>query len=160
MVEGSLSLDTPEAVRHAVLELTLLARQSLNIYTPDLDPVIFDQQPFLDALRRLAISHQHARVRILLRDPRRAVKDGHRVITLARRLSSRIALRVPAPDHQDYQSGFLVVDNAHVLFDPEPNRYTARLSRADRPRARELMVFFDEGWAHGHQHPDLRELRL
>lgn len=159
-MEAPILLETPPSVRHAVLELTLLARQSLNIYTPDLDPVIFDQQPFLDALRRLAIGHQHARVRILLRDPHRAVKDGHRVITLARRLSSRIALRVPGPDHQDYSSGFLVVDDAHVLFDPAPDHYTARMTRADRPRARELMVFFDEVWAHAHRDADLRELRL
>jgi hypothetical protein len=159
-MEGPLSLETPQAVRHAVLDLTLLARQSLNIYTPDLDPLIFDQRPFLDALRRLAIGHQHARIRILLRDPRRVVKDGHRVIALAHRLSTRIALRVPGPDHQDYGSQFLVVDDAHVLFDPAPDRYTARMTRADRPRARELMVFFDEVWAHAHRHPDLRELRL
>ena len=159
-MEGPLLLKGPQAVRHAVLELTLLARQSLNIYTPDLDPAIFDQQPFLDALRRLAIGHQHARVRILVRDPRRAVKDGHRVVLLARRLPSRMSLRVPGPDHQEYTSAFLVVDDAHVLFDASPDRYTARMTRADRPRATELMTHFDAVWEHGHAHEDLRELRL
>ncbi len=159
-MESPISLETAETVRHAVLQLTLLARQSLNIYTPDLDPVIFDQQPFIDALRRLAIGHQRARIRVLVRDPRRVVKEGHRLLGLAHRLSSRISLRVPGPDHQDYGSAFVVVDDAHVLFDTTPDRYTARMTRADRPRARELMTFFDEVWEHAHRHPDLRELRL
>ena len=159
-MEGPLLLEGPEAVRHAVLELALLARQTLNIYTPDLDPVLFDQQPFIDALRRLAIAHQHARARVIVRDPYRATKDGSRVVILARRLPSRIALRVPGPDYQEYSSGFVIVDNTHVLFDPAPGAYMARMTRGDRPRARELMTFFEEVWAHGHRHPDLRELRL
>jgi hypothetical protein len=75
-------------------------------------------------------------------------------------LSSKIALRVPGPDHQDYKSAFIVVDDAHVLFDTAPDRYAARMTRADRPRARELMAFFNEVWEHGDRPPDLRELRL
>ena len=61
-------------------------------------------------------------------------------------------------NRQDW--AFIVVDDAHVLFDTAPDRYAARMTRADRPRARELMAFFNEVWEHGDRPPDLRELRL
>ncbi len=77
----------------AVAEIATRARRTLSIYTPDLEPQIYDHDLFLEPVKRLVLARSHARLRVLISDPGRAVREGNRFMMMARRLTSYIDLR-------------------------------------------------------------------
>ena len=50
-----------------------MARRQIELFSPDLEPAIYDQTAFIDALTQLTISSPRARVRILVKDFERTV---------------------------------------------------------------------------------------
>jgi hypothetical protein len=127
------------------LQIAALARFELAIYSRDLDAPILDQAEILDCLRQLSLQ-KGARIRILVQDSGRALRDGHRLLELARRMSSAFEFRSPQAEDLQYSSAFIVNDqNGHVLrdlatrFDSEGNLYD--LASAQRQKR-----YFDEVW--------------
>lgn len=157
---NSRELQGAEALREAAVELVAAARRSVHICSRDLDRALYDNEPFLDALTRFLTSHPRAFARILVRDADPAVRDGHRLIDLAQRLSSRLAIREPGPQHRDYNAAFLVTDGRGVLYRELGDRFEAVVSDSDRPRARQLISYHDEAWEFGHANPNLRTLEI
>lgn len=153
-------LTTRDEVRDASLHLVSRARRSVHIYSRDLDPQLYDDSAFLEALSRFAISHSRAQVRIIVQDAGPAIRDDNRLIGLAQRLSSRIAIREPGPQHRDYNAAFLVTDARGVIYRELGDRFNALASEDDRPRARKLIRYHDEVWEFGHTNPNIRELGI
>ena len=69
-------LSNLEEYRAAVAEIATRARRTLSIYTPDLEPQLYDQDSFLEPVKRLVLARSHARLRVLISDPgpRRSAK--------------------------------------------------------------------------------------
>ena len=66
-VTGSRSiLSSLDEYRATVAELATRAQRSLSIYTPDLEPLLYDQDCFLEPLKRLVLARSHARLRVLI----------------------------------------------------------------------------------------------
>src|SRR5471032_2478529 len=86
-------LTTMPEVREASLKVAKSAQRLLSIFTQDLEPLIYGEEPFLDAIKRLVLARSYAKVRVLLADPSRAMVDNNRFLALARRLTSCIDLR-------------------------------------------------------------------
>ena len=86
-------LSTLDEYRAAVAEIAKRANRSLSIYTPNLEPLIYDQDMFLEPLKRLVLARGHARLRVLISDPARVMREGNRFMQMARRLTSFIELR-------------------------------------------------------------------
>lgn len=127
------------------LQIAALARFELAIYSRDLDAPILDQAEILDCLRQLSLQ-KGARIRILVQSSDRALRDGHRLLELARRMSSAFEFRSPQAEDLQYSSAFIVNDqNGHALrdlatrFDSEGNLY-------DLASAQRLKRYFDEVW--------------
>jgi hypothetical protein len=55
-------LSTLDEYRAAVAEITTRAKRTLSIYTPDLEPLIYDQDCFLEPVKRLVLARS-ARLR-------------------------------------------------------------------------------------------------
>ena len=53
-------LTTLEEYRAAVAEIAKRASASLSIYTPDLEPQLYDQDGFLEPVKRLVLARSHA----------------------------------------------------------------------------------------------------
>jgi hypothetical protein len=136
------------------------ARNTLLIHTQDLDPRIYDQQPFLDAVSRLARSHDKAHIWILVQDARRAVQEGHRLIELARRLQSSIQLRRPNPDFRDYCQTFLLADEEGYLCRPLFSRYEGTANFNDPAKVGELRNYFMDVWEKSEPDEEMRRLYL
>lgn len=153
-------LSTAADVRAASIELARRARRTIHIHSRHLDPDIYDNQPFLDALTRLVTSHANAFVRILVRDAGPAIHDGNRLIELARRLSSSIEIREPGLQHRDYNAAFLVVDARGVIYRELSDRYEAQANEDDRARARQLVRYHDQAWAFSVANASLRALDI
>ena len=65
-------ISTQEEFRAAVVQVAGLANRTLTILTPDLEPDIYDQDDFLETLKRFLLARSFARVRVLIADPTRA----------------------------------------------------------------------------------------
>ena len=76
-------LSTLAEVRAHVTAVTASARRALAIYTQDLEPLLYDHEPFLEAIKHLVLARSHARVRVLIADPMRAIRDGNRLVAMA-----------------------------------------------------------------------------
>src|SRR6202020_1816159 len=76
-VQGNVSstrtiLTTMPEVREASLKVAKSATRLLSIFTQDLEPLIYGEEPFLEAIKRLVLARSYAKVRVLLADPARA----------------------------------------------------------------------------------------
>ncbi|HEU4663137.1 MAG TPA: GNAT family N-acetyltransferase [Dokdonella sp.] len=145
----------------AIGELLADARHELAIYTRDLDAALFDVAASLDAIKRVALSGRHAQVRILVQDPRKAVADGHRLIALAQRLPSAIAIRSPVEEQDlQYPAAFLLNDRRGYLFRPLGNRLEGEGSTYAPGRHAQLASLFEQIWERSTPSEDLRVLAI
>lgn len=157
---GDFALDSRDDNRHAVMLLASQAHRRIDLFTPDLEPALYDQSPFLDALTRLCLSSPRARVRVLAKDFERAVKEGHRLVELARRLSSYVEMRKVHSDYQENNEAFLLVDDYGLLHRRHAARFEGRCSGKAPLEVRRLRAFFGEVWERSEPHADLRRLHL
>ncbi|HEX7047171.1 MAG TPA: hypothetical protein VF275_06340 [Gammaproteobacteria bacterium] len=146
--------------RDAALEIAQLARRQLSIFSRDLEPSVFDTPEFLDAVKNLALSGSKASVRILLIDATRATKDGHRLVELARRLSSYIEIRKPHRDYLDMSEAFMIADERGLLYRKLATRWEGIVDPHDPMQARDKLKLFNDIWQRSHSDPETRQLRI
>lgn len=140
--------------------LVTQARRKLRLFTRDLEPRLFDREPFYQALRQLAIAGPNVEIQVLVMDSDRVVKQGHRLINLGRRLSTYIHFRRVAEDYLDNPSSYLVVDDQGYLFRSLATQYNGVADFNNPYRALELSRHFEEIWQHSGADPNLRQLHI
>lgn len=146
--------------REAAIQLAGQARRSLAVFTRDLEPAVYDTNEFLSAVQQLALRSRYSRIRIVVVDPTLAIKDGHRFIELARRLSSYIKIRRPSPDHAKLADAYLVADDTGVLYRPLASRYEGFADPHDPFEARARLRNFDDIWEQAEPEPEFHRLGL
>lgn len=151
-------LDAREDSRQAARYLAENVRRELLIFTRDLEPAIFDQAEFLDAVREFAIRSRHTQVRVLVQDATRAIREGHGLVRLARRISTHVHLHRPHRDDQDQVDAFIVADETGYLYRPLADRLEGRWHAYDPPEARRLNKRFHEMWERSQAEPEFRRL--
>jgi len=104
-------IDSSEDNQAAAVRLVSQGGRSLDIFSRDLEPRIYDNPEFADAVRALAIKTRDLHVRILVIDPDFIIKHGHRLIELARRLTSHMEIRKLHEDYCNHPDAYLVVDS-------------------------------------------------
>lgn len=151
--------DSQEAAQVA-LALARQARRTLEVVSRHLDPRLFDTPEFAAAVQRLALGLRRARVRLLVQDIGPVLRDGHRLVALARRLPTFVQVRVPGPQFRDFNQAFLVADGVGYLHRELADRYEGTASFHDPLAARGLLRQFEPLWASADPDPNLRELRV
>ena len=146
--------------RDAALEIARLARRELAILTRDLEPQIYDDAEVLDAIKSLALSGSRAKVRILLIDATRAIKDGNRLVELSRRLSSFVEIRKPHRDYLDIAESFIIADEKGLLYRKLATRWEGIVDPSDPMQARDRLKLFNDIWQRSHGDPETRQLRI
>ena len=146
--------------RDAAIAMAQQARRYLYIFSRDLDPALYDNTEFAEAVRALVRSRGRAHVHILVQNPARAVNDGHRLVNVAQRLSSKVRIHRPAREYTGLRETFLVADEMGYLHRNLAERYEGKASFRDRKRARELTRYFEEIWQRSEPDPQLRRLDL
>ncbi|WP_426702846.1 GNAT family N-acetyltransferase [Rhodanobacter sp. Col0626] len=144
---GPLPASSQRETAAARLQLLVQTRHRLAIYMPLLGNESYASAEELAELRRIAISSRGAQVRILLHDPAAALRNDHRLIALAQRLSSTIQIRTPVEEADlAYISAYLLNDNGGYLFLPEADRQHGRAALHDRASQAPLLQHFDNVW--------------
>lgn len=155
-----IELFTRDETRHAAELMVQQCQESLEIFTRDLDPPLYDQQPFLQALGALCLRNRKARVRILVQEPSTPVKRNHRLIELSRRLSSSIELRQPHPDYRQHNEAFLIADRCGLIYRALADRYEGSANFYNPVEAQRKLDFFTEVWERSEPHPEFRRLHI
>jgi hypothetical protein len=156
--ERDIVLRTRDDVCSTAVELARQANHVLLLHTMNLQAAIFDQRPFLDAVRRLVLDHHDARFLILVHDGRKAIQQNNRLIELSRRLSTQIQFRRPADEHRGYYKTFLLTDRSGYLLCPLPGRYEGDAGFNNPGKVHDLRKYFMDVWEHAE--PDMETRRL
>ncbi len=158
--DQELSIETREENRAVALNLVSQTRQHLVIASRDLDPLIYSNQDFIDALSALARRTRQTQIQILIRDSMAIVRDGHRLIPLSQRLSSSIHIRRIHRDYGRFNEAFLIADRTGVLHRPKADLYEGKVCFKAPLKARELLDTFHTIWEISAPDPELRRLGL
>jgi hypothetical protein len=131
----------------ALADLLATARHEASIYERRIDGDVFDNGRVLAAIRALATGGRGSRIRLLVHDTDRIQVEAPRLLALAQRLTSSIAIRSPceAPD-TGYASAFTLVDAGGLLFRPEADRHDARAAGVEVGEHARLQSYFDAVW--------------
>ena len=156
----TVAVDTSEECRLAALSMVRQAARGIDIVSRQLDPQMYDNREFFDAVSQLIVGSRRARVRALLRHTDAAIKHGHRLVTLSQRLSSFVELRVPAREFDEYNAAFLIVDGVGVIHRTLSDRFEGTVNFNDPRMARELTRQFEEMWSTALPDPSLRRTNL
>jgi hypothetical protein len=146
--------------RVAAINLAAQARRSIYIFSYDLDSQIYNQSDFLDAVKDLAILSEHSRIKVLLQNNEKAQREGHRLVHLWRRLTSKIEVRRPPADYIDHPENFLLVDEIGYLHRKLHSDYEAIVDFNSRLEANKLSIFFNEIWEQSEPDSELRSLHI
>jgi hypothetical protein len=154
--ETRVILTTLDEYRAAVAELATRAQRSMSIYTPNLEPMLYDQDSFLEPVKRLVLARGHARLRVLISDPARASREGNRFMQMARRLTSFIELRNVPPEYRNNPASFIVADDRAIAYRQQCSRWDGIVEFNDQAVVRRHLAYFDEVWAVSLIQPELR----
>jgi len=155
-----LVLATIEDVRAAVSEITSLADRTLAILTHDLEPDIYDHDDFLEPLKRFVLARTFARVRVLIADPGRAMKDGNRFVAMGRRLNSYIEFRHVKPQYRNHPEAFCIADDYALVYRARAESWEGVADTYEPAVARRYLDVFDELWHACEVEPELRQLHV
>ncbi len=155
-----LSLDSKALNRIAALALARQARRSLNIVSRDLDAPVYDDADFCAAVSELARSSRYALIQILVQNSEPALKNGHRLIEIAQRLSSFIKIRKIHPRDAQYNQAYLIADASGILHRQKADLYEGTVSFHDPLRCKEREAEFMTLWEHAEPDPNLRRLHI
>jgi hypothetical protein len=153
-------LATSEDHRAAALAMAQQACRYVDVFTRDLEPTVYNNADFVEAVARLARRSPHTYIRVLIQDSQMVVKSGHRLVELSRRLSSHFEVRKPHEDYKDYNEAFLVADGRGVIHKRFADRHEGTANFNAPRRARDLTAFFDEVWERSEPDPELRRLYI
>jgi hypothetical protein len=143
----TLILSSLEEVREAAIEVAASAQRSITIMTPDLEPGIYDHDDFLEVIKRLVLAKRYARVRVLVTEPSRTVRNGNRFVALGRRLNTHIDFRNL---HEDYRTeihdAFIIADESAVLYRTNGRRFDGIMGNNEPGIAQVHLEAFEQPW--------------
>ncbi len=150
----------PAALAEKVPQLIAATRRELCIYSTDFEPWLYSQRAATEACKAFLLRHPRNRLRILLHDNSRLLQEGHLMLPLLDRLSSRCELRLVDHAHQHYPGCWLGCDRDQLLFRHDPERYEGVLHCEDPVASRRHLEYFDHMWAVARPDINLRRMLL
>lgn len=135
-----------EEMRAAVEAVAASAQRLMSIYTPDLEPDLYDQNGFLEIVKRFVLARRFAKVRVLLSDSGRLLRDNNRFVAMGRRLTSCIDIRPAVSTAEQRACAFLIADDRAIVYRVHPDRWDGVADLANTPVARQYLDEFDEIW--------------
>ena len=150
----------PEQAQAHALALLLQARQNLCLYSPDLEAWLYSHSSVQQACTQFLLASPKNRLRILVRDVGKPVRQGHRLLNLARRITSNLHIRRINPDHPADECAYLLADDRGLLLREQPEQYAGYALYNDPGRVRQRQAQFDQAWDLSLLDPDLRSFLL
>lgn len=139
-------LTSVEEMRAAVNRVAASAQRLLSIYTPDLEPDLYEQNEFLDIVKRFVLARNFAKVRVMLGDAARVRRDSNRFMAMSRRLTSYIEIRPELNPVPQTVASYIIADDRAVALRPRANVFEGVADFDNRAVARAQLDQFDVLW--------------
>ncbi len=149
-----------ETLRQAALGILAQAQREVLITSIDLEMPRYDNDAFIDQLSLFARSSRHTVTRILIGTPQLAVRESHRLVGLARRLSSLIEVRQIHENDLDELESWIIADSVGVLRCTSRQPWLGVLNPKAIPHGQHYREQFYEWWMRAGEVPDFREIRI
>lgn len=144
--EGLQVLSSLEDVLAATCRAAAGARRLVSIYTPNLEPGLYDAPDFVDVIKRFVLGRSFARVRVLTHEPLRLVGHGNRFVVMARRLSGCIEIRAAAARFAHDRSAMFIADSHAIIYRTRASNWDGVAGFSHPPVARLHLQDFDTMW--------------
>ena len=132
--------------RLAVNKAAGVAQRLISIYTPDLEPDLYDQSAFLEIIKHFVLARSFAKVRVLLVEPSRVMRDSNRFVAMGRRLSSCIDIRYVAGEAPQRASAYLIADDKAIVFRMRADTWDGIADFNNQAVAKLYLTEFDTVW--------------
>lgn len=139
-------LTSLDEVRAATNAVAASGQRLISIFTPDMEPLLYDQPPFLEIIKRFVLGHSFAKVRVLVRDHSRVSASTNRFIAMARRLTSYLEIRPLAAQYRDITSAYCIADDRAIVYRLRSDRWEGIAAINSPPVTRQYLVEFDTCW--------------
>jgi hypothetical protein len=133
-------------VRAAANEIAATAQRLISIYTPDLEPDLYDQTAFLEVIKHFVLTRSFSKVRVLLAEPTRVMRDSNRFVAMGRRLSSCIDIRYVTAQAPQRASAYLIADDRAIVYRMRADTWDGIADANNPPAARLYLQEFDNIW--------------
>ncbi len=153
-------ISTREETREAVIAIAKEATRKVSIFTHDLEPGIYDDPDFLEIIKRLVLSQTYARIRVLIADPIRAIKNGNNFVHLGRRLNTYIEFRHVREDLRTHGEAFCIADEKALLYRLQAGRWEGIADTYEPAVAKLYGTMFDQLWLDSEVEMEFRQLRI
>lgn len=153
-------ISTRDEMRQAVIDVVREADRRVSIFTHDLEPGIYDDPDFLEVVKRLILQHSYSRVRVLIADPTRAVKNGNNFVHLGRRLNTYIEFRHVREDLRTHAESFCIADETALVYRLQANRWEGIADTYEPAVAKLYGKMFDEIWTASEVEMEFRQLGI
>ena len=153
-------ISTKDEMRQAVIDVAGESSRKLSIFTHDLDPGIYDDPDFLEVVKHLVLSQTYARIRVLIADPSRAIKNGNAFVNLGRRLNTYIEFRHVREDLRTHAESFCIADETALVYRLQHERWEGIADTYEPAVAKLYGTMFDEIWQASEVEIEFRQLGI
>jgi hypothetical protein len=153
-------ISTQDEMRQAAIEVVRQASRKVSIFTHDLEPGIYDNAEFLEIIKKLVLSQTYARIRVLIADPARAVKNGNNFVHLGRRLNTYIEFRHVREDLRTHAEAFCIADETALVYRLQASRWEGIADTHEPAVAKLYSKMFDEIWLASEVELEFRQLGI
>lgn len=155
-----LHLEGRSQFQQACEHMAQQASYHIDIFSYDLDKPLYDQVGFIDAIKTLSLHQRGLSVRILIQNSDTVQREGHRLLELARRLTSKIEIKRPHEDYIDHAENFMIADKIGYIRRKTTDRYEGEANFCDRLGSKLLYEFFSTIWERSEPESMLRRLYI
>ncbi len=153
-------ISTQEELRQAIIDVAAETTRKLSVFTHDLEPGIYDDPDFLDIIKRLCLSQTYARIRVLIANPTRAIKNGNNFVHLGRRLNTYIEFRHVREDLRTHAESFCIADETALVYRLQASSWEGIADTYEPAVAKLYGKMFDEIWQASEVEIEFRQLGI
>jgi len=159
---GVIRLTGIEPFIEHTIELLKPARRSVDILTTDMDKPWLGNNNVVEQIKQTLLKNRYAEVRLLVADPTLAIRSGHPLIGLIRRLSRFEAKVIDTEilDKQPIKSGYLLIDQGGIIMKQSLTDFTGFVHFDDKQTVKSQKESFEQYWRYSHSHSDLRDIHI
>ena len=153
-------LETLEEFRCAIDHMAPQAKRHIKIFSQELDHDFYDRPEFMDALGPLFKKRRGFSVSVILKDPNKASKMGHRLVELQKRLPTRCEIRSLPREYGDMTDEYMIVDDQGMVKRFALGNMRGHCEFRSVPDAVKYGRQFNEIWERSQPCTELRRLAL
>ena len=156
-------LDSLEDYQSKILDLLEQGKYTVKIFSRELNHLLFDSTQVVEAVSAIARRSPASDVRLLITQPQSLVDQNHKLLTLARRLPSKIKIQKLTIDTTDNKAFMIVDDNKVWLQHDEEviaGENTGFVNINAKAEAKQLSQEFSELWRYSEDDVRLRKLTI